>query len=216
MNIFKRWREPMNALTHLIPLIVFIPIVFYLVFKGYVNGGLYSALAFLIFALSVIGLYSASTIYHMLPVKEEIVAILKKIDHMMIFVLIAGTYTPICLISLKGVWGYSMFAIVWIIAIFGIFLKFFWIKAPRWLSTSIYVVMGWIAVIAFYPVIKAIHWSGILLLILGGVLYTIGAIIYATKRPKINFKYLGFHEIFHLFVIAGSVCYIIFMFVYVL
>lgn len=216
MNIFKKWREPMNTLTHLIPLIVFIPIVFYLVFKGYVNGGLYSALAFLIFALSVIGLYSASTIYHMLPVKEEIVAILKKIDHMMIFVLIAGTYTPICLISLKGAWGYSMFAIVWIIAIFGIFLKFFWIKAPRWLSTSIYVVMGWIAVIAFYPVIKAIHWSGILLLILGGILYTIGAVIYATKRPKINFKYLGFHEIFHLFVIAGSVCYIIFMFVYVL
>ena len=216
MNIFKKWREPMNALTHLIPLIIFIPIVFYLVFKGYMQGGIYSALAFLVFAFSVIGLYSASTIYHMLPAKEKTIAILKKIDHMMIFVLIAGTYTPICLISLKGVWGYSMFAIVWIIAIFGIFLKLFWIKAPRWLSTSIYVIMGWVAVVAFYPIIKAIHWSGILLLILGGILYTIGAVIYATKHPKINFKYLGFHEIFHLFVIAGSVCYIVFMFVYVL
>ncbi len=206
----------MNALTHFIPLIIFIPIVFHLVFKGYKQGGLYFALAFLIFALSLIGLYSASTIYHMLPARQEIVAILKKIDHMMIFVLIAGTYTPICLISLRGAWGYSMFSVVWVIAIFGIFLKFFWIKAPRWLSTSIYVIMGWVAVVAFYPVIKAIHWSGILLLIFGGILYTIGAIIYATKRPRINFKYLGFHEIFHLFVIAGSVCYIIFMYIYVL
>lgn len=216
MNIFKKWREPMNALTHLIPLIIFIPIVFYLVFKGYMQGGLYYGIAFLIFALSIIGLYSASTIYHMLPVKQDIVAILKKIDHMMIFILIAGTYTPICLISLKGVWGYSMLAVVWLIAILGIILKFFWIKAPRWLSTSIYVIMGWVAVIAFYPVIKAIHWTGILLLILGGILYTIGAIIYATKFPKLKFKYLGFHEIFHLFVIAGSVCYIVFMYIYVL
>ena len=216
MNIFKKWREPMSALTHLVALIGIIPFVLYLIYKSYFIGGMYHLVAFSIFALSIISLYLASTIYHMLPVKEEIVAILKKLDHMMIFVLIAGTYTPVCLIALKGIWGYSMLGLVWSVALFGIILKFFWIKAPRWLSTGLYVLMGWLAVLAIYPIVKAIEVEGILLLLLGGIIYTIGAIIYGTKYPKFNFKLFGFHEIFHLFVIGGSVCHIIFMFKYVM
>lgn len=216
MNSFKKWREPMNALTHLIALIGIIPFMVYLVYKSYFVGGIYYVISFLIFALSIIGLYTASTIYHMLNVKESTICTLKKIDHMMIFILIAGTYTPVCLIVLKGALGYSILAVIWIIAIFGIMLKFFWIKAPRILSTIIYVLMGWAAILAFYPIKKSLEFQGILLLLLGGIIYTIGSIIYATKYPNFNFKFFGFHEIFHLFVIGGSICHIIFMFKYVL
>ena len=182
----------------------------------YKEGGAPYLFSFFIFSLSICLLYLASTIYHMLPVKENVVKILKKIDHMMIFVLIAGTYTPVCLISLNNKFGYFILSIVWIIAILGIILKIFWINAPRWFSTSIYIVMGWLSVSAFFPLIKAIDINGILLLLLGGIIYTIGAIIYATKYPKFSSKFFGFHEIFHLFVIGGSICHIIFMFKYVL
>ena len=135
---------------------------------------------------------------------------------MMIFVLIAGTYTPVCLIKLNNSIGYIILTIVWIIAVLGMILKIFWINAPRWFSTSIYVIMGWLSVFAFFPLINAVEIGGILLLLLGGIVYTIGAIIYATKYPNISYKFFGFHEIFHLFVIGGSFCHILFMFLYVL
>ena len=216
MNIFKSWREPMNALTHLMALIFICPITIFLMYLGYKQGGSYYLISFFIFSISISLLYLASTIYHMLPVREDTVKLLKKIDHMMIFVLIAGTYTPVCLIKLNNKFGYSILSLVWIIAIFGIILKIFWINAPRWFSTSIYIIMGWLSVFAFFPLINAIELNGILLLLLGGIIYTIGAIIYATKYPKISIKFFGFHEIFHLFVIGGSICHIIFMFKYVL
>ena len=157
MNIFKSWREPMSALTHLIALLFIFPITIILMYLGYKEGGNYYLFSFLIFGISITLLYLASTMYHMLPVKEHIVKILKKIDHMMIFVLIAGTYTPICLIKLNNKFGYSILSLVWIIAIFGIILKLFWINAPRWFSTSIYVIMGWLSVFAFFPLIRAIE-----------------------------------------------------------
>ena len=216
MNILKSWREPINALTHFIALLFIIPITYILCYKGYVIGGIHYLVPFLIFSLSIILLYLASTVYHMVIAEDETIKLLKKIDHMMIFILIAGSYTPVCIIKLNSTFGYIILAIVWIIAILGIFLKIFWINAPRWFSTSIYVVMGWLSVLAFFPLIKAIELKGILLLLLGGIVYTIGAVIYATKYPKISFKYFGFHEIFHLFVIGGSVFHIIFMFKYVL
>ena len=216
MNIFKMWREPMSSLTHLIALIFILPITIFLTYSGYQKGGIYYLIAFSVFSLSIIFLYLASTIYHMLQVKENIIRLLKKIDHMMIFVLIAGTYTPVCLIKLNNSIGYIILTIVWIIAVLGMILKIFWINAPRWFSTSIYVIMGWLSVFAFFPLINAVEIGGILLLLLGGIVYTIGAIIYATKYPNISYKFFGFHEIFHLFVIGGSFCHILFMFLYVL
>ncbi|WP_250278897.1 PAQR family membrane homeostasis protein TrhA [[Clostridium] colinum] len=216
MNIFKSWREPVNALTHLIAFLFICPITMFLSYISYIKGGLQHLIPFFIFSLSICLLYISSTIYHMLPVKENIIKILKKIDHIMIFILIAGTYTPICLIKLNNSFGYTILTIIWIIALLGIILKIFWINAPRWFSTLIYVGMGWLSLSAFFPLIQSIQFNGILLLILGGIIYTIGAIIYATKSPKFSFKFFGFHEIFHLFVIGGSICHIIFMFKYVL
>ncbi len=216
MNIFKYWREPMSALTHLIALLFVLPVTMMLAYYGYDKGGTPYLLPFLVFSISITLLYLASTVYHMLPAKENVIKLLKKIDHMMIFVLIAGTYTPVCLIKLKSNFGYTILSVVWTIAILGIILKIFWINAPRWLSTSIYVIMGWLSVFAFFPLIKAIELNGIFLLLLGGIIYTLGAVIYATKYPNISSKFFGFHEIFHLFVIGGSICHIIFMFKYVL
>ena len=134
----------------------------------------------------------------------------------MIYILIAGTYTPICLVPLRGPWGWSIFGSVWGIAITGIFMTAFWINAPRWLSTLIYSLMGWLVAIAFYPLAHALPIGGIGWLVAGGLLYTAGAVIYGTKRPKINFRWFGFHEVFHLFVLAGSFAHFWLMFRYVL
>lgn len=209
-------RDPISALTHFLAFLSSIPILIILVVKASNEATIYHVVSLIIFGISLILLYGASTVYHTLVVPNEKLKILKKIDHMMIFVLIAGTYTPICLIPLRGAWGWTLLVLVWGFAIFGIILKAFWINAPRWLSTSIYVVMGWLVVIAFMPLEKAVPFSGILLLVLGGVVYTIGALVYALKWPKFNFKYWGFHEIFHIFVMLGSAFHIIFMFNFII
>lgn len=214
--MINKWREPVNALTHLLGLIVFIPILIVLLFDGYARGGIFYLVPLLIFAISVVLLYSASTIYHMVNASERMIKILKRIDHMMIFVLIAGTYTPICLITLNNSSGNILLTFVWCIGIIGIILKIFWINAPRWISTLFYVLMGWSAIFGIYPISEAVSKSGLTLLISGGIVYSIGALIYATKFPNLKIKYLGFHEIFHIFVMGGSACFIAFMFLYVI
>ncbi len=214
--MIKKIKDPISTLTHFIGLLASIPLAFLLVYEAKLSASYWHFASFIVFGTALILLYGASTIYHMLPISEAASNILRRIDHMMIFVLIAGTYTPICLIPLRGAWGWSLLILVWLIAISGIVLKSLWIDAPRWLSTSIYVVMGWLIVIAFYPLSKALPIGGILLLVFGGVTYTLGAVIYAIKWPKLNFKLFGFHEIFHLFVMGGSLFHIIFMYKYIL
>lgn len=129
----------------------------------------------------------------------------------MIFVLIAGTYTPICLIPLRGVWGWSLLAIIWTIAVGGIILKICWIDAPRWLSTAIYLVMGWLCLIAVYPLLTRMSHAAFFWLAAGGVFYTVGGIIYGRKRTWLSGCRLGFHEIFHIFVMLGSACHYVMM-----
>ena len=209
-------KDPGSALTHFIAMILAIIAAIPLLSKaGHYSGHMrISALA--IFILSMIGLYAASTIYHTLDISPKINKLLRKIDHMMIFVLIAGSYTPVCLINLRGKTGWTLLAFVWAFALGGIILKALWINAPRWLSTAVYVIMGWLVVFAFYPLEKAVPIGGIVLLAGGGIIYTLGAVIYAVKWPKLNFKMFGFHEIFHLFVMAGTAMHTVFMFAYVL
>lgn len=213
--MFKKIKDPVSAFTHMAGAIIAIPLTILLIQKAINENSTVGVIAFSIFGAALILLYTASTVYHMLPVSEKTSLILKRVDHMMIFVLIAGTYTPICLIPLRGPWGYSLLALVWIIAFAGILLKAFWIDAPRWLSTTIYIVMGWVALIAFVPLVKSLPIGAILLLVLGGVTYTIGGVIYAIKWPKLNFKHFGFHEIFHLFVLGGSAFHVCLMFFYI-
>ncbi len=211
-----RIKEPVNALTHFLGFLLSIPILIIFLKKASEEASIVSVIAFLIFGISLLLLYGASTIYHTLRISEKGTAFLRRVDHMMIFVLIAGTYTPVCLIPLRGKWGWTLLICVWTFAIAGILLKIFWLNAPRWFSTLLYVVMGWLVLIAFVPLEKAIPISGIVLLAAGGIVYTIGAVIYAVKWSKLKLKYFGFHEIFHLFVMGGSALHILFMFQYVL
>ncbi|KXL53199.1 hemolysin-III related [Anaerotignum neopropionicum] len=209
-------KDPISALTHFIGFIAVIPCFILLMQDAKQKASIWHLLGFAVFGISLLLLYGASTIYHTLKLSQTKVNILRRIDHMMIFILIAGTYTPICLVSLHGKWGWTLLVLIWAFALAGILLKIFWMDAPRWLSTLIYVVMGWLAVVVFVPLEKAISWHGVGLLLAGGIAYTLGAVIYALKKPNITFENFGFHEIFHVFVMIGSSIHIAFMFQYVL
>lgn len=209
-------KDPGSAGTHFFGFLAVIPAFMILMELARRDATVWHRAGFFVFGLSLLLLYGASTIYHTLVLPPEKTKVLRRIDHMMIFVLIAGTYTPICLVSLHGVWGWTLLALIWGFALFGIGMKIFWMNAPRWLSTLIYVVMGWLAVIAFVPLERAVSWGGIGMLLAGGLAYTVGAVIYALKKPNISWKYFGFHEIFHVFVLLGSSFHIAFMFQYVL
>ena len=167
-----------------------------------------------IYVLSMVLLYGASTTYHTLDLSEKVNTILKKIDHMMIFVLIAGSYTPICLLVLKGKTGNMMLALVWGIAIIGILIKAFWVFCPKWVSSVLYIGMGWTCVLAFTQILNSLTRAEFGWLLAGGIIYTIGGIIYALKLPIFNNKHKNFgsHEIFHLFVMGGSACHFILMY----
>lgn len=210
-----RLNDPISGLTHFIGALLSIAGLVLLVVFASLRGTAWHVVSFSIFGTSLILLYSASTLYHWLPLKPRNREILRKIDHMMIYVLIAGTYTPICLVPIRGAWGWSLFGSIWGLAILGIVLKAFWMNAPRWLYTFFYVFMGWLAAIAFFPLVQAISWRGVLWLVLGGVFYSIGAVIYGLKKPNFT-KSFGFHELFHLFVMAGSLSHFILMWHYIL
>lgn len=206
-------KDPISALTHFIGFLAVIPVFICLLDLADTK---LQQISFIVFGFSLLLLYGASTIYHTLKVSAEKTALLRRIDHMMIFVLIAGTYTPVCLVPLAGKWGTILLSAIWAIAIAGVFMKIFWMGAPRWLSTMIYVVMGWLSITAFMPLLKAVGWGGFGMLLGGGIAYTVGALIYALKKPNLAIlKSFGFHEIFHVFVMIGSAFHIAFMFLYV-
>lgn len=167
-----------------------------------------------IFIGSMILLYAASTTYHTLDISEKWNTILRKIDHMMIFILIAGSYTPVCLIVLDRPVGLPLFALVWGIAVTGIIIKACWITCPKWFSSVLYIAMGWVCALAFTQLVHTLSPAAFAWLLAGGIIYTVGGIIYALKLPLFNARHkcFGSHEIFHLFVMGGSLCHFIFMY----
>ncbi|ACV61163.1 channel protein, hemolysin III family [Desulfofarcimen acetoxidans DSM 771] len=198
-------RDPFSGISHLTGIILSIAALILLVYNAAYSGKILHIVSFAIFGTSLILLYTASTLYHLLPLSPKGLLILRRIDHMMIFVLIAGTYTPVCLIPLKGVWGYTLLVGIWLMAITGMIIKIFWVGAKRWFSTLLYLVMGWLIALALWPLLHTISIGGVIWMVLGGLFYTVGAILYGTKwPPNIIPGWLGFHEIFHLFVLAGS------------
>ena len=202
----KSFRDPISGLTHFIGIILSIIGTIVLLTRNDDPFTIYHATSFFVFGFSMTLLYTISTLYHWLPLSEKNLVIVRKIDHIMIFVFIAASYTPVCLITLRESWGWVIFGIVWGLTIAGFFLKIFWINAPRFLYTSIYLVMGWIIVAAILPLSKVMSSQGLLWLALGGVFYSSGAVIYAMKKPDPLPNVFGFHEIFHLFIMAGSFC----------
>lgn len=210
-------REPVNGFTHLAGAILSFAGLLALVIKTALQGHSTVALtAVIIFGISMILLYAASATYHLVVSSDKVISFLRRLDHSMIFLLIAGSYTPFCLIALEGTTGWVLFGIIITIAIVGISFKLIWFNCPRWLSTSIYVIMGWIAVFLMGPLKESLSSQGLSLLIIGGVFYTIGAIIYATKPKFLKSKYLGFHEIFHIFIMFGTLTHFLCVFKYVI
>lgn len=210
-------REPGSAITHLIGAVLAVFASTPLLIKAVVHSGEKTFPAMCVFILSMILLYGASTMYHSVNLTGRALQVFRKLDHMMIFVLIAGSYTPVCLIVLGGSLGYTLLAIVWGIAIVGMLMKAFWITCPKWFSSLLYISMGWVCVFVFGQLWNTLPKAAFLWLLAGGVIYTIGGILYALKLPLFNARHASFgsHEIFHLFVMGGSICHFIFMYLYV-
>ncbi len=210
-------RDPGSALTHFIGMILAVFASVPLLIKAGISSGRLAFSALAVFMLSMILLYGASTAYHTANLTGKALRVLRKLDHMMIFVLIAGSYTPVCLIILGGESGYTLLALVWGIALAGILVMLFWITCPKWFSSAIYIAMGWVCVFVFGQLLSTLPFAAFALLLAGGILYTVGGVIYALKLPALNslHKYFGSHEIFHLFVMAGSICHFMFMYLYV-
>lgn len=199
----RRLKDPASALTHMIGATLSVVGLIYLIYIGALRGPWHLA-SFLTFGVSLILLYTASSIYHALNVSPKATLLLRKLDHVMIFVLIAGSYTPFCLLPLRGPWGWSLFGTIWGLAVLGAVTKLFWMNAPRWLSTAFYLLMGWLVMVAVYPMVQSVETPSLILLAVGGLFYTAGAVLYATKWPNPWPGKFGFHEIWHLFVMAGS------------
>lgn len=213
----KKIKDPGSAITHGIAALLAIIGAAPLLHKAARTENSLHFIAMSIFILSMILLYSSSTIYHTVDSTTKVNRRLRKMDHMMIFIMIAGSYTPVCLIALHNKIGYALCLLVWFIAALGIILKGCWINCPKWLSSILYISMGWICVLAFVPIFNALPKAGFGWLLLGGIIYTIGGVIYGLKLPVFNSKHKNFgsHEIFHVFVMLGSVCHFIVMYFFV-
>ena len=210
-------REPGSALTHYIAMMLAMVAAVPLLIKATYSQDIQHVVAMLIFIISMILLYGASTLYHSVNLTGKALKVFKKIDHMMIFVLIAGSYTPVCMLVLDKAQGYPLLGLVWGTAVLGMIMKLFWVTCPKWLSSIIYIAMGWECIFVFRPLLHTLPVGAFLWLLVGGIVYTIGGIIYALKIPLLDkmHKYFGLHEIFHLFVMGGSFCHFMFMFLYV-
>lgn len=200
----KYIREPVNSLTHLAGAVLSVIAMILMLYKGVEKGiGPVGIVSLVAFGLSMIALYTTSGIYHLVIAKDKVLLRLKKLDHSMIFVLIAGSYTPILAFVAQGRERVIMLTVIWAVALSGVLFKVFWINAPRWLYTGIYLGMGWISVFILGKIYAAVGLGGILLLLAGGISYSIGAVIYGMKKPDIS-RHFGFHELFHCFVLTGS------------
>jgi len=210
-------REPINGFTHLTGAILSFIGLLAMVIKASLTSPTPLAIsAVIIFGVSMILLYSASATYHMVVARDKVIAFLQRIDHSMIFVLIAGTYTPFCFISLNRKTGMILFSIIAAVAISGIIFKMVWFKCPRWISTALYIAMGWMIVFVFAPLAGSMDRMGLFLLILGGIFYTIGGAIYGAKPKFLQLKNWGFHEIFHVFIMFGTLAHFLSVFLYVI
>jgi hemolysin III len=203
-ELFKHAREPMSSYTHFLGILFSAVATIFLVVLNGIQGDFSARMLFSVLAFggSMLALYSASSIYHFYNgpvIKQER---LRKLDHAMIYVLIAGSYTPICLKFMEGVHGIVFTLAIWLVAICGIVVKLCWMNAPRWLYTGFYLLMGW-AIVFDWKALQMIPGGAIALLLAGGISYSIGAVFYILKKPNIS-KIFGFHELFHVFILLGT------------
>lgn len=209
-------KDPGSSLTHFAGFMAALLGTIPLISKGTRLSSPSATFALTVFMISMILLYGASTTYHTFDVSEKVNKVLKKIDHMMISLLIAGSYTPVCVILLQEK-GTFVLITVWTLAITGILIKAFWVFCPKWFSSILYIGMGWTCLFALPAILNALDLSAFMWLLAGGIFYTVGGVIYALKLSIFNSRhpYFGSHEIFHVFVMAGSLCHYVFMYCYI-
>lgn len=211
-------RMPISALTHFIGFVAAIlgtPVL--LIQAAQHNADLQKLVCLTVFMMGMILMYGASTAYHTFNLSEAGNKRLKKIDHMMIFIMIAGSYTPVCMMVLEDPAGIILMAVIWGIAAAGIIMKAFWVTCPRWVSSIVYIAMGWACVFAIPMLFRLLPAGGFIWLLTGGLLYTAGGIIYALKLPLLerHFEGFGAHEVFHIFVMGGTFCHYMMMYMYI-
>lgn len=205
-------REPFNALSHGLGVALSIAGLVYLVYQA---ESLTATVAMAIYGGSLVALYLASTLYHGVPADRRVRRFLRRLDHIAIFLLIAGTYTPVTLLALSPGWGWSIFGAVWGLTVIGIVAKIFYVDIPRWANAAIYLTMSWTALVAIKPMIEVFPWGGLAWLGAGGLAYTLGAVVYAAEWPDPLPEHVGAHGLWHICVLAGSAFHFVFIAGYV-
>jgi hemolysin III len=205
--MLSKMREPVNGLTHLVGAFAALFGQIALLVAGWT--GLAKIISLIIYGISLIALFSASAAYHLTKAKPAVLQTLRKIDHSAIFLLIAGTYTPYCINAFTGFFRWGLLTIIWAIALTGIVFKMYFVRAPRWLNSIIYVVMGWLCISAVGQMRSTLPTGAIVWLIIGGLLYTFGAVVYATKLFDFIPGKFGFHEVWHIFVLLGALSHFV-------
>jgi hemolysin III len=206
-------REPINAITHFSGALLSVVGLVLLLRAALASGDPYKLVSAIIFSLGLIGLYTTSAVYHGI---HRHIPLFRKLDHTMIYFLIAASYTPICLVTLRGLTGTIFLSVIWGLAILGGVLKFLWLSAPRWLYTGFYLILGWAALFILVPLYHALPFTALQWLVGGGLFYSVGAVIYASKSRRLKIGVLGFHEIFHIFILLGSLSHFIMIYRYVI
>jgi len=205
--MLKKLREPVNSLTHWAGALLALIGLIALLIVGWSAPA--KIISLLIYGISLIAMFSASATYHMVQAKDKVLVILRKLDHSAIYLLIAGTYTPFCVNAFEGFWKWGMLSIVWSLAVIGIVVKVFYIKSPRWLNAGIYVVMGWLCVGAAGQMLAVLPAWVFGWLLAGGIIYTLGAAVYATKLFNFWPGVFGFHEVWHIFVLLAAAAHFV-------
>jgi hemolysin III len=200
-------REPVSGLMHLGGAAAAAVGLIVLLVLGRDNP--WKELALAVYGASLVLMFAASAAYHLIQANPQIRRFLRTLDHSAIYLLIAGTYTPLCLHFFSGFWRWGLLAIVWSMALLGIAVKLFILAAPRWITAGIYLVMGWMALLAVKPMIQTMPPAALVWLLVGGLFFTVGAVVYVTKRPDFFPGVFGFHELWHIFVILGSLSHFI-------
>ena len=205
--MLKKLREPVNSLTHWAGAFLALIGLIALLIVGW--GTPAKVVSFVVYGVSLILLFSASATYHMVRVKDKALEVFRKFDHSAIYLLIAGTYTPFCVNAFSGFWKWGLLSIVWSLALIGIIVKVFIIRAPRWLNAGIYLVMGWLCIGAMGQMLAVLPVWVLSWLIAGGVIYTLGAIVYITKIFNFVPGVFGFHEVWHIFVMLAAAAHFV-------
>ncbi len=211
--MLKKLREPVNGLTHLFAAVAAAMGLVVLLYVG--RDSLFKQVSLFVYASSLVLMFAASAAYHLIRGGPRISLLLRKLDHTSIYLLIAGTYTPICLQFLTGIWQWGILAVIWSMAAIGIIVKMFVIHAPRWITAAVYILMGWLSLFAIPEILRSMPEAALIWLVVGGVLFTAGAAVYVTERPDWFPGVFGFHELWHIFVILGCISHFIVIAAYV-